>query len=552
MMLRTAAVLAAGLSLAACASIGTPQPRQAGAYADYLIGRVANERNDHIAAADRYFAALTRAPNDDALLNGALVASLASGDEARARRAARMAGRNGAPAYAHLIRGADDLAARHWSGATRELDQVEGLAAEEEIARMLLVWARTGEERVDEVVAELAPRARFRPYGGLFAYQQAMALDYSGRREEALAAYETALQGGLWLPAGIERHADLLVRMGDRDNAVRLLSAEINRPNPALMAALERVQAGEAASAQPLTPARGAAVGLYGLSAILLQESDSTNGLASLTLALMLDPGFDGARLAFAQQQTRIRHLAAARRMLATIPADSPYFASARMMESWALLDAGEGEEAIALAQANAAAGDARAMRTLADMYRNLGRYDEAEPLYTRMIEQNGDDWRLYFARGNARERLNRWPEAEADLQRALELSPEQPDVMNYLGYSWVDRGEHLQDGLAMIRRAVELRPTSGAIIDSLGWAYYRMGDYPQALDHLERAVELEPADATLNDHLGDVYWRLGRRIEARFQWERALTFEPDDADAIRAKLENGLPAPPPAHSATR
>ena len=130
-------------------------------------------------------------------------------------------------------------------------------------------------------------------------------------------------------------------------------------------------------------------------------------------------------------------------------------------------------------------------------------------------------------------------------MQEALRLSPDQPDVLNYLGYSWIDRGERLDEGLAMIQRAVELRPFSGAIIDRLGWAYFRMGDYPRALDLLERAVELEPSDPTLNDHLGDVYWRMGRRIEARFQWERALSFEPEEPDTIRAKLEAGLPAEP-------
>lgn len=552
-MLRVAAVLAAGFSLAACATIGAPpEARQSGAYADYLIGRVANERSDHAAAADRYFAALTRAPQDQTLLNGALVAALASGDEARARRAARMATRADAPAYAHLIRGSDALVARRWSVAARELDEVEGLAAEELIARMLLVWARTAEGRVADVTLDLAPLAQIRPYGGLFAYQQAMALDYAGHNAEALSAYETALSGGLWLPAGIERHADLLVRMGQRDNALLLLNADINRANPALAAAQQRVQANGAAAAEPLTPARGAAVGLYGLSAVFLQESDSTNGLAVLSLALMLDPGFDGARLAFAQQHTRLGHVETARTMLASVPATSSYYGTSRIMESWALLDVGRTEEALTLAQANASGGDIRATRTLADMYRNLGRHAESEPLYSSLIERTPNDWRLYFARGAARERLSRWTEAEADFERALELSPEQPDVMNYLGYSWVDRGERLQEGLAMIRRAVELRPTSGAIIDSLGWAYYKLGDYSEALDHLERAVELEPADATLNDHLGDVYWRLGRRIEARFQWQRALSFNPDDPAPIEAKLQNGLPPVAATHSANR
>jgi len=551
-MFRKAAALAASVSLAACASTWSPAPAESNAYADYLIGRVANARDDHAAAADRYFAALIRAPRDETLINGALVASLASGDETRARRAARMASSSNAPPYAHLVRASDALVAQRWRAASEELNRVEGTAAEELLSRMLLVWARTGERQVADVIVDLAPLAQIRPYGGLFAYQQAMALDYAGRNEEALAAYDMALQGGLWLPSGIERHADLLARTGRRESALQLLGADINRPNPALAAALARLEAGGAVSTDPLTPARGAAIGLYGMSAVFLQESDSTNGLASLSLALILDPAFDGARLAFAQQQARLGHVDLSRAMLARVSPDSPYAGSARMMESWTLLDAGQEEQAIALAQTNAVGGDVRAQRTLADMYRNLGRYADAEPIYSELIERQPNDWRLHFARGAARERLDRWPEAEADMQRALQLSPEQPDVMNYLGYTWVNRGERLQEGLALIERAVELRPMSGAIIDSLGWAHYQLGDYAQALDYLERAVELEPADATLNDHLGDAYWRLGRRIEARFQWQRALTLDPDDAASIEAKLENGLPALPPARSANR
>lgn len=551
-MLRLAALAAAGLGLAACATVsGAPAPRSS-AYADYLIGRVANARDDYSAASDRYFSALSRAPQDRALLEGALLASLAAGDEARARRAARMAPRTDAPAYAHLIRASDALVAQRWRSSAQELDALEGAAVEEIIGRMLIVWAHAGERRVEEGVAEMAPLTQIRPYGGLFIYQQAMALDYAGRQSEALAAYQMAEQGGLWLPAAIERHADLLVRSGAREQALELLGGDTNRANPALMAALERARAGGRVSETPLTPARGAAIGLYGLAAVFQQESNATSSLTSLTLALMLDPAFDGARLSFAQQQAQLGHTAAARAMLARIPAASPYANGARTMESWIVLDAGDESEALELAQASAAAGDTRAQRALADMYRNVGRHGDAEPLYSALIEQQPNDWRLFFARGAARERLNRWPEAEADFRQALVLSPEQPDVLNYLGYTWIDRGERLQEGLAMIERAVQLRPTSGAIIDSLGWAHYRLGNYAEALNHLEHAVELEPADATLNDHLGDVYWRLGRRIEARFQWQRALSYNPDNPAAIQAKIESGLPELPQTRSANR
>ena len=551
-MLRAAA-LAACLSMAACAtSAGPPPVTRSGAYADYLIGRIANMSDDHQVASDRYFAALARAPRDEGLLNGAVISSLAIGDAQRARRASRMAATTGAPGYVHLVRGVDALTARRWGAVAEQAETLEGPAAEELLGRMLLVWARAGQGRVDEVLVDLAPLTQIRQYGGLFAYQQAMALDYAGRQDEALQAYQAARAGGLFLPSGVERHADLLVRRGARDQAIALLSEEANRVNPGLAAARARLEAGGVVAREPLTPAQGAAVAFFGMSAIFQQEHDATNALASLTLALMLDPSFDGARIAFAQQQNQLGHPALARQMLANVPADSPYAGNARITESWVLLDAGDQDGALALASTNAQAGDLRATRTLADMYRNLGRYDDAEPLYSQLIAAQPNDWRLYFARGAARERLGRWPEAEADMQEALRLSPDQPDVLNYLGYSWIDRGERLDEGLAMIQRAVELRPFSGAIIDSLGWAYFRMGDYPRALELLERAVELEPADPTLNDHLGDVYWRMGRRIEARFQWERALSYEPDEPDTIRAKLETGLPAEPARRSANR
>jgi len=545
-------VLAASVCLAACATTpGTPVA-ESRAYADFLIGRVANARADHAAAADRYFAALARNPGDQSLVEGALVSSLASGDVERARRAARMADRHDAPAYAHIVRAAEALTAQRYAQADTELDRAEGAASEELLARMVANWASAGAGNSEGIAADLAPLASIRPYGGLFAYQQAMVLDYSGRQAEALAAYNVAAQGGLWLPTGVARHADLLLRTGARDQALALLSGEGTSGNPALAAMRAQLEAGQPATLERLTPARGAATAVYGMSAIFRQEHDTTNSLAALTLALMLDPDFDGARLAMAQQQAELGHIDVARRVVGEVSSASPYAASARTLEAWIVYDSGDKDGGIALAREAAASGDARARRSLADMYRGASRFAESEPLYTELIAAQPNEWRSYFSRGAARERLGRWPEAEADFRRALELSPDQPDVLNYLGYAWVDRGENLQQGLAMIRRAAEIRPMSGAIIDSLGWAYFRLGDYAQAVDWLEAAVRLEPADATLNDHLGDVYWRLNRRIEARFQWQRALTFAPEDPEAIQRKIENGLPEEAAPQSANR
>ncbi len=546
------AALAAGLCLAACATPEPPRAPVSRVYADHLIGRLANLRQDHEAAAERYFTALRRDPRNAALLDGAASASLASGDITNARRAARVSTSEAPPPSVQLVRAADHIAGNRWRQAAQALEGVEGRAAQNLTARMMLVWANAAGGRVDDVISDLSPLASIRPYGALFSYQQAMALDFAGRNSEALEAYAEAASGGMFLPPAVERHADLLARTGAQSEAEALLQTDSNRINPALIAAAQRLSRGEPLAANPLTPARGAAAGLYGLAALFLQENDTTSALEALTLSLMLDPGLDASRLLFAQTQSQQDRHAIAQRVLAGIPASSPYAPSARVMEAWLQFDAGEQEQALTRVRAAADGGDLRAKRALADMYRSLGRHSDAETIYTELLVDQPREWRLYFARGVARERLQRWPEAEADFRQALDLSPEQPDVMNYLAYTWVERGENTDEALRMLQRAVELRPSSGAIIDSLAWAYYKIGDYGQALLYQERAVELMPADATLNDHLGDIYWRLGRRIEARFQWQRALTLSPTDAAAIEAKIANGLPDLPPTQSATR
>ncbi len=539
-----AAALLAGAG--ACATAPLPDPPQAGAYSDYLVARIANARADHAAAADSYFSALARAPGDAALVEGAVIASLAAGDIARARRAARLSAPERAPAYANIVRAAEALAARDWRAAERRLALVEGAASEELIARMLSVWVHVGAGATEDGAVDLLSLTAIRPYGALFGYQHAMALDYAGQQEAALTAYEAARRGGMALPLGVEAHADLLARRGQRAQAAELLDAD--RVDAALNSARARLEAGGRVAERPLTPARGAAIGLIGLAAIFQQQGDATGALALLTLARSMAPELDAAHLAFGQLQTDLGHFESARAAFARIPENSALAPAARSAEVWALQEAGDAEAALALARAHAESGEIQAQRTLAALHSAQERYGDAEPLYSALIERAPRDWRLPFARGLVREKLGRWPEAEADLRQALALSPDQPDALNSLGYSLADRGERLEEALAMLERAVELRPMSGAVIDSLGWAHYRLGNYARALEVLEHAVSLEPGHATLNDHLGDAYWRAGRRTEARFQWRRALGQSPENPAAIQAKLDNGLPelASPP------
>ncbi len=552
--------LAALAFASGCAGSAAPRAAQSSdAYANFLVGRLADLREDHQAASDRFFYALETSPSDPTLLEGAMTSSLALGDIDRARAVARLAAQHDVSIpYAHLLRTADALVAGRWRAADAEADRVEGASVEELTQRILQAWVDVGAGDADAAVAELARISAPRPYNVLLAYQRALSLDAAGRDAAAVAVYQEGIASGFWVAPAVERYADLLARTGARDQAVRTLREREGRfGSPAVLAAAARIESGGAASARPLNAARGAAITLYGLSLIFLEESDSTHGLATLTLALALDPELDAARIAYAEAQLDLDHPEEARTALEQVPANSPYMENVRVMQAWAALRDDRREEALRLARANVEAGGGpRAQRALADLYRAMEDHAAADPIYTQLIESapEAPDWRLYYARGIAREQLGRWPEAEADLRRALELSPDQAEVLNYLGYTWIDRGENLQEGLAMIERAVTIRPLSGAIIDSLGWAHYKLGDYETALGHLERAVSLTPADSVLNDHLGDAYWRLDRRTEARFQWRRALSLDPtaDDRAALEQKLEQGLPPVPGAASATR
>jgi Flp pilus assembly protein TadD len=231
------------------------------------------------------------------------------------------------------------------------------------------------------------------------------------------------------------------------------------------------------------------------------------------------------------------------------VPSDSPYVWEARIQVANALNKEEKPDEAVALLEAMSEErpDDSTALVSLADLLRGRERYRLAADAYERALERVGSleerHWPLLYARGIALERSKEWEQAEAAFLDALKLKPDQPLVLNYLGYSWVEQGKNLDKAREMIERAVAQRPNDGYIVDSLGWVLFRMGDYKGAVRQLERAVELKPEDPTINEHLGDAYWRVGRHLEARFQWRHALALGPDKdrTDQIAQKIDNGL-----------
>jgi tetratricopeptide (TPR) repeat protein len=291
------------------------------------------------------------------------------------------------------------------------------------------------------------------------------------------------------------------------------------------------------------------------LGAALRGQQAGDLPLVLARLALRLRPGFTPALLLIADHYEEESHPDTALAVLQGVPAGDPLGRVVAMRRGSLLngLDrVAEAEAALRQAAAEAP-GAPQPLIRLGDMLRGRSRFAEAARAYDEAVARipnvSAGHWSLLYARGIARERSGDWPRAEADFRRALELRPEQPYVLNYLAYTWVERGERLAEARRMLERAVELRPEDGNIVDSLGWALFRLGDLPGAIRWLERAVELEPRNSVINDHLGDAYWAAGRRAEARFQWQRALTTEPEAAEVpkLEAKLRDGLREPPAA-----
>ncbi len=350
-----------------------------------------------------------------------------------------------------------------------------------------------------------------------------------------------------------ETVANFEERQGHSDQAQALYDRFLRQNSTSdLATAVAAIRAAGPPKPPVTSPADGLAAAMFDLASVLNQPETVDLALLYDRVALALRPQFPLAQLLLSDILSAQKKPEESLAVLRDLPKESPYYWSAQLRSAINLDTLDRTDEAIVQLKTMAAENPTSlgALVSLGDILRVKKRFAEAADAYDEAIRRTEaanvpEKWTLFYDRGVARERSGQWEKAEADLQKALELKPDQPMVLNYLGYSWIDRGEHLDQGMKMIEKAVELRPDDGYIVDSLGWAHYRMGDYEAAAEKLEKAIELVPEDPTINDHLGDAYWRLGRLTEARYQWRRALQFGPqeDEIKPIEAKIEHGLNA---------
>jgi Flp pilus assembly protein TadD len=349
-----------------------------------------------------------------------------------------------------------------------------------------------------------------------------------------------------------DAYARVLDAQGDVAGAVKAYQefSVIIPHHPLIERALADLKANE--SLQPLIhdAKEGVAEALYGLGSAGSRQGDELPALVYLRLSLYLRPSNDLTAVTLAGLFEQLKQGDQVIAAYQTVPASSPLKLGADIQIALELDSMGKTDEATQrLAEIIAARPhDVETLSALAELQRSAKKYVEAAATYDQAIAAvaipQRENWTLFYFRGICYERSNQWPKAEADFKKALELNPDQPLVLNYLGYSWVDKGLNLEEAFKMLRRAVELQPNDGYIVDSLGWAHFKLGQYQEAAQTLEKAINLKPADPVLNDHLGDAYWRTNRPIEAHFQWNHARDMGPDPEDlpAILKKIESGLP----------
>jgi tetratricopeptide (TPR) repeat protein len=519
---------------------------------NYLAGRFANANRDMAAAAVYYRAALRADPKNEDLLERTFIAVLAKGsiDEA-VPLAERLLHVDRSQRVARLALAARALKRSHYKEARKQLSQsVRGPIADL-TATIMSAWAMAGSGQTQAAINAIDHLRGPEWYAVFKDLHAGLVYDYAGNRAQAGKRFAHAYKLDKSSIRTIDAYARWLSRNGKVDEAKKVYEdfSKLLPHHPLVDEAMDQLNAGKHLGLMIKTPAAGAAEALFGLGTALGRQGGEDIGLVYLQLAVYLDPGHPLALLSLGDLYETMKKPHLAVETYERIPANAPLKRNAEIQRALNLEVLQRHDEATKALKDLVAKDptDQEAIVALGNVQRARKEYKEAAETYTKALdlikEPSKQNWSLYYFRGISYERSKDWPKAEKDLEKALQLNPDQPQVLNYLGYSWVDQGINLEKGIKMIRHAVELRPNDGYIVDSLGWAQYRLGNYQEASDALERAIELKPQDPVINDHLGDVYWKVGRQLEAHFQWRHARDAkpEPDDLARIEDKLKNGL-----------
>ena len=518
---------------------------------NYLAALSATSQRDAAAASVYFKEVLRRDPRNLELLERTFLAALTSGDMQDAfSYADQLLKRDKANGLAHLALGIKAMKANQFGQARNELSKSGNNRQRDLTAVLLNAWTLVGSNEPKRAL-ETLDRLKDERFAGFRDYHSALIADVAKIAPEAERRMKSAYESEKNTLRVVDAYGRFLSRRGKNAEARSVYEAfdpNLSR-HPLVTAALDELTAGKTLAAPIKTAVQGAAEVLYGLGSTGSGQGDELAAMIYLQMSLFLDPENPLAIISLAGLYENIKQGEAAIALYRSMPETSPLRANADVQIGLVLDSLGQSEEAIKhlTAISTARPQDIDALNALGNIQRARKEFAEAVTTYSKIIASSPSNdralWPVYYFRALSYERQKIWPKAEADFLKALELYPNQPLVLNYLGYSWADQGVNLDDAFRMLQKAVELRPTDGYIVDSLGWAHYRFGRYEEATKDIEKAVQLKPADPTINDHLGDIYWKTDRKLEAQFQWNHArdLGPEPEDLPKILEKIERGL-----------
>ncbi len=529
----------------------------------YLAARHAGVERDATSAAAFYRSALRTDSKNSELLDRAFISSVADGDiDEAVKLAEKILTVDKTNRVARLVVGVQDLKQKKYGPAQLNINQSIRGPITDLVATLLSAWASYGAGDTRTAVANIDKLAGSEGYALFKDLHAGMILELSGKEKDAGARFERAYKLDDSMLRISEAYAHWLSRNKSEDQAIAIYEAFDKKlaRHPLVQEGLRETRAGKKLPPLVDSAQAGAAEALYGIGATLIRRGGEDLALVYLQLALYLQPNHPMALLSLADLYESVKKPQMAIKVYERVPASSPLKRNAQIQLATDLDSAERSDEAIKILKGVISDDpkDLEAIMALGNIERGRKKFGDCVGTYSQGVDAltPGNDkansvW--YYYRGICEERSKQWSKAEADMRKALDLQPDQPHVLNYLGYSWIDQGVNLDEGMKMIKRAVEQRPDDGYIVDSLGWAHFRLGNYEEAVKNLERAIDLKPEDPTINDHLGDAYWRVGRTLEAKFQWSHArdLKPEPEDLPKIEAKIENGLPdEQPPAAAA--
>ena len=548
------AVVLWSLPSALAAQAPTPQDlSHSTASGSYLAARHAGVERDSETAAAYYLNVLKADPRNADLLSRTFLSVLTDGDIDEAGRLAdRLIQLDRTDRIARLVIGVRALKQKQYAIARQNFAQSVRGPVTDLTATLLSAWALAGAGDTHAAIDTLDRLAGPDWYAIFKDLHAGLILDVANNKKEAGKRYERAYKADPMALRTVQAYARYLSRNGGKDDALKLYQ-QFNKgvaDHPVVVEEMKEVSAGDRLPPLADSPRAGAAEALYGLGASIGRRGGEDLALVYLQLALYLEPTHAMALLSLADLYDSLKKPELAIKIYDRIPASSPLRRNAEIQVASDLDSLDRTDEAKKRLEALIAEHpkDSEAIIALGNILRGRKAFAECAEVYSKAVDNlavpEKANWVLFYFRGICYERSKQWPKAEADLKKALELFPDQPLVLNYLGYSWVDQGVNLDEGMRMIRRAVEQRPDDGYIVDSLGWANFRIGNYEDAVKDLDRAVELKPDDSTINDHLGDAYWRVGRVLEAHFQWSHAkdLNPDPEDLPKIEQKIKSGLP----------